>query len=43
MTVKHGGCSVCKSKDQAILTTVTVGSSCMAVCDSCKKTVKAAK
>jgi hypothetical protein len=43
--VKHGGCAICKSKDQAVLTSVLITGQIMgtAVCDSCKKNIKGEK
>jgi len=40
--VKHGGCAVCKSKDQEILSSVKVPGEVMgkAVCDVCLKKIE---
>jgi hypothetical protein len=40
MTVKHGGCAMCKSKDQEILKSTTVGANSISLCDNCRKAVK---
>jgi hypothetical protein len=34
---KHGGCAICKSVEQEILKSITIGKNSLALCDRCVK------